>query len=202
MWASAFVAIRAGDDLAGDTQPIATRRAYRVMDVVTAVIESPTRAPDTADAFADWVRPQLAVMTRLAARLAPDADHEDVVQEALVRAWRKRRQFDPARGTPAGWLCAITADQARRARRRRRPLAILASVPARIRSSEDRLDVEYALGRLAPRQRLAVDCFYFVGLSVTETASVMGCSEGTVKSTLSDARNRLRSLLEVSDERH
>ena len=42
--------------------------------------------------------------------------------------------------------------------------------------------------RLAPRQRLAIDCFYFVGLSLAETAAVMGCSEGTVKSTLSDAR--------------
>lgn len=50
--------------------------------------------------------------------------------------------------------------------------------------------------RLTPRQRLAVDCFYFVGLSVTETAAVMRCSEGTVKSTLSDARNRIRTILE------
>jgi RNA polymerase sigma-70 factor (ECF subfamily) len=183
-----------------DTQPMAAGHPYRVMDVVTAVIESSTRAPDTADAFADWVRPQIAVMTRLAARLAPGADHEDIVQEALVRAWRKRQQFDPAKGSPAAWLCAIIADQARRARRRRRPFALLASIPARVRSTEDRLDVEYAVGRLAPRQRLAVDCFYFVGLSVSETASVMACSEGTVKSTLSDARNRLRSLLEVSDE--
>jgi RNA polymerase sigma-70 factor (ECF subfamily) len=44
---------------------------------------------------------------------------------------------------------------------------------------------------------LAVDCFYFVGLTVSETAAVMGCSEGTVKSTLSDARARLRAALEV-----
>ena len=68
-----------------------------------------------------------------------------------------------------------------------------------MRSAEERLDVEYAVARLAPRQRLAVDCFYFVGLSVAETAAVMQCSEGTVKSTLSDARHRLRPLLEVSE---
>jgi RNA polymerase sigma-70 factor (ECF subfamily) len=52
---------------------------------------------------------------------------------------------------------------------------------------------------LSARQRLAVDCFYFADLSVADTAAVMGCSEGTVKSTLSDARARLRSLLEVSE---
>ncbi|NUR97958.1 MAG: RNA polymerase sigma factor, partial [Kribbellaceae bacterium] len=34
---------------------------------------------------------------------------------------------------------------------------------------------------------------------IAETAAVMGCSEGTVKSTLSDARARLRVVLEVSE---
>jgi RNA polymerase sigma factor (sigma-70 family) len=58
-------------------------------------------------------------------------------------------------------------------------------------------DLETAIGRLSGRQRLAVDCHYFVGLSVAETAAVMGCAEGTVKSTLNDARLRLRRLLEV-----
>ncbi|MEV0797849.1 sigma factor-like helix-turn-helix DNA-binding protein [Kribbella sp. NPDC050281] len=40
--------------------------------------------------------------------------------------------------------------------------------------------------------------FYLADLSIAETAMVMGCSEGTVKSTLSDARARLRSELEDS----
>lgn len=62
---------------------------------------------------------------------------------------------------------------------------------------EERLDLEAALRRLSARQRLAVDCFYFVGLSVAETASVMHCAEGTVKSCLADARGRLRELLEA-----
>jgi DNA-directed RNA polymerase specialized sigma24 family protein len=38
-----------------------------------------------------------------------------------------------------------------------------------------------------------------VGLSVAETAAVMGCAEGTVKSTLADARARLRTLLGVDE---
>jgi RNA polymerase sigma-70 factor (ECF subfamily) len=57
-------------------------------------------------------------MSRLAARLAPDADRDDVVQEALARAWAKRRQLDPERGALSSWLLAITADQAAKARRR------------------------------------------------------------------------------------
>ena len=175
---------------------MALKNRIRHVKVVSAAPEPTASAPDTAEAYADWLRPHLAAMARLAARLAPDADRDDVVQEALTRAWRKRRQYDATRGTPSAWLLAITADQARQARRRRRPLMLFPEVAARVRSSEDRVDVEYAVASLPPRQRLAIDCFYFVGLSVTETAAVMRCSEGTVKSTLSDARQRLRPLLE------
>jgi RNA polymerase sigma-70 factor (ECF subfamily) len=168
------------------------------VEVVT-IVQPAAAVPDTAEAFADWVEPHLPAMSRLAARLAPAGDRDDVVQEALTRAWRKRYQFDVARGTPSAWLLAITADQARQARRRR-PLAWLtADAAGRVRSTDDRLDVEYAVARLPPRQRLAVDCFYFVGLSVADTAAVMRCSEGTVKSTLSDARSRLRPLLEIRE---
>lgn len=136
-------------------------------------------------------------MSRLAARLAPDVDRDDVVQQALMRAWQKRGQYDERRGTAAAWLLAITADQARRARRRRRPFALVAEITVSTGLPDDRVDLEAAVARLATRQKLAVDCFYFVDLSVAETAAVMGCSEGTVKSTLSDARKRLRRLLEV-----
>jgi RNA polymerase sigma-70 factor (ECF subfamily) len=76
---------------------------------------------------------------------------------------------------------------------------MLGFIPGRVRPIDDELDLAHAVSRLSGRQRLAVDCFYFVGLGVTETAAVMGCSEGTVKSTLSDARRRLRNLLEGRD---
>ena len=151
----------------------------------------------TPEQFGAWVAPHLRAMSLLAARLSSDAERDDVVQEALVRAWTKRGQFDPQRGTPAAWLLAITADQARRARRNRRPL--LGVLPGRVRPIDDELDLADAIARLSGRQRLAVDCFYFVGLGIAETAAVMGCSEGTVKSTLSDARIRLRTHLEGHD---
>jgi RNA polymerase sigma factor (sigma-70 family) len=146
-------------------------------------------------AFAEWVRPHVLAMARLAARLAPGAEREDIVQEALFRAWWKRRLFDPGRGSPSGWLLAITADQARKHRRRRLLPSVIGESP-KPASVDDWIDIEDAVRRLAPRQRLAVDCFCFVGLSVAETAEVMRCSQGTVKSTLSDARARLRTLLE------
>ncbi|MDH5243618.1 MAG: RNA polymerase sigma factor [Chloroflexota bacterium] len=153
--------------------------------------------PDTPEGFARWVEPEVAAMGRLAARLGPIGDQDDIVQESLVRAWNKRHQYDPDRGSASAWLLAITADQARHAARRRRPLLQRFDVAARSASPEERVDIERAMARLPRRQRLAIDCYYFAGISVRDTAAVMGCSEGTVKSTLSDARRRLRELLEV-----
>jgi RNA polymerase sigma-70 factor (ECF subfamily) len=152
----------------------------------------------TLDDFADWVRPHLPAMSRLAARIAPGCDSEDIVQEALVRAWRKRRLYDPARGSASVWLLALTADRARRARSRAPAAVALTDLPTRSDVPEESVDLSRALDRLAPRQRLAVDCVYFAGLSIAEAAAVMGCAEGTVKSTLADARARLREALEVS----
>lgn len=148
--------------------------------------------------FADWVAPHLTAMSRLAARMTP-GDAEDVVQEALARAWRKRHTYDHTRGTPQAWLLALVADRARRTRRTRRPTPVedLPDVPTTDRAAD--IDLERALRRLTDRQRLTVDLHYFLGLTTTETAAVLGCAEGTVKSTLSDARTKLRALL--GDER-
>jgi len=169
---------------------------------VDATRERPlTGAPDDPDAFAKWVLPLTRPIAYLAARLAPQVERDDLVQEVLARAWAKRHQYDPARGTPSAWLLAITADLAGKARRRYRPSAPLAEAADAVDPSvaPHDIDLARALVRLTDRQRLAVDCHYFVGLSIAETAAVMGCAEGTVKSTLADARARLRTLLEASE---
>lgn len=44
-----------------------------------------------AAAFAETVQARLPALIRLAARIAPTASLDDVVQEALIRAWRYRR---------------------------------------------------------------------------------------------------------------
>ena len=149
----------------------------------------------TADDFMEIVGPHLAAMTRLALRLAPRAAADDVVQEALVRAWRHRRSFDPRRGSLSGWLLTIVANEAHRAVTKG-PFPIALRGRPDGPSIEDQFDLEAALHRLTRRQRLAVDYYYFVGLSISDTAQVMGCAEGTVKSTLADARARLRAELD------
>jgi RNA polymerase sigma-70 factor (ECF subfamily) len=155
---------------------------------------------DSPSEFRAWVTPHLVVMARVAARLAPDADRDDVLQDALTVAWRRQSTFDPAKGTAAAWLCTVVANVARHAGRRRReaPMTLVPEppdVPASEADSDLAMDVAAAMARLSVRQREAVDLHYYAGLSVAETASVMGVSAGTVKSTLFDARARLRELL-------
>lgn len=152
------------------------------------------------DEFAAWVGPHLASMSHLAARLVGSANRDDVVQESLTRAWRKRHTFDSARGTPRTWLLAIVADQSRKARRRPPIPSTNGAEPVVAPADGTRVDLERALAHLPPRMRLAVDCVYFVGLTVVETAAVMDVSEGTVKSTLSKARAHLQTHLEVSHD--
>jgi RNA polymerase sigma-70 factor (ECF subfamily) len=152
---------------------------------------------DEADEFAAAVEPHLALLSRIAGRLGPPGLREDILQEALLRAWAHRQQFDPDRAPLLTWLLTIVANEARRSRGRRKlslPIPLVASVPAI--ATDERLDLETATAELPKRQRLAVDCFYYIGLSIAQTAAVMGCSEGNVKSTLSDARKRLRLELE------
>ena len=71
------------------------------------------------------------------------------------------------------------------------------------RAEHDRQPTWISNGRsrtLGERQQLAVHLHYFLGLTVDEAAAVMDCTPGTVKSTLFDARSRLRAVLGDDDD--
>jgi RNA polymerase sigma-70 factor (ECF subfamily) len=158
-------------------------------------------ADGSAHDFTTWVEPHLPAMTRFAGRLAPAADRDDLVQDALVRAWRRWPTYDAGRGAPLPWLLAIVADQGRRRRvRSRPPRAVWADHDGAVDLTPADVDLERAIATLSPRQRTAVDLFYFVDLDVATIAEVMGCAPGTVKATLSQARDRLRSLVGDGDD--
>lgn len=146
--------------------------------------------------FTDLLAPHWDVLVRVAGRLAAPGSRDDVLQDALTSAWRRRAGYDPGRGSVRAWLLVITADQARRSWRRYRIWHPLADEPAA--TSPDpavRADVEAAIAGLPRRQRLAVQLRYYADLEVEDIAAVMHCSAGTVKSTLHDARAALRSRL-------
>jgi DNA-directed RNA polymerase specialized sigma24 family protein len=151
--------------------------------------------PSDRAGFAALVEPHWPDMARLARRLAPTGHWEDVLQEALSSAWRKRAQFDEARGTVRNWLLAIVADQSRKGFRRVRDDVELFDVSVAPGDLDGDVDLRRALTRLTRRQRTAVELHYYLGVPVADVADVLGCSAGTVKLTLSDARALLRREL-------
>ncbi|MBR7826951.1 SigE family RNA polymerase sigma factor [Actinospica sp. MGRD01-02] len=64
-------------------------------------------------------------------------------------------------------------------------------------ASEDSLDLLAALAELPPRQRAALVLRYYCDLSITDTAHLLGCTPGTVKSQTSRGLDALRRVLEV-----
>jgi RNA polymerase sigma factor (sigma-70 family) len=167
-------------------------RVGRGDDVIAAV-------PAVARAFEQWVSPYLAVMRAVAVREVGAADGDDLVQDALIRAWRRRETFRPDRGSIKSWLIAILMDQARRRRTRLRDPR-LHHVPYQGVSGPedgDRLDVEDAIRRLPMRQRQVVTMFYLADLPIDEVAAVLSLRPGSVKAHLARARETLRTLLET-----
>ena len=67
-------------------------------------------APSDPARFGEWVSPCVPAMGRLATRLAPAADRDDIVQEALTRAWVKRQTVRSATRY-ATWL--VVGDHSR-----------------------------------------------------------------------------------------
>lgn len=121
---------------------------------------------------------------------------QDVVQEAFCRAlprWATLREYDD----PAAWVRKVAWNLATSRWRQLRRLAGIASVRDEVVAPPDveRLDLMNALSTLPPRQRQAVVLHYLADVSIAEIATIMGSSEGTVKSWLHRARIALAGAL-------
>ncbi len=129
-------------------------------------------------------------------------DAQDVVQTAMVEAWRLRDRYDPRRPLEA-WLLTIVRRRAIDLLRTRKPTVALDAVqePAGDdgRDSAERFawaaDVRQALHQLPEAQREAIVLSYFGGLSQTEIAARIGTPLGTVKTRTARGLSRLAELL-------
>jgi len=138
------------------------------------------------------------------------ADAEEAVQDAFVKAHRALGRFRldaPLRP----WLLRIVGNEARNRRRAAGRRAALELRASRLEAGAMPPDPETALAAAADRQTLlraldalseehrdVVTCRYLLQLSSEETAAALAIPEGTVKSRLARALDRLRELLEES----
>lgn len=160
----------------------------------------PVAAVSAHEGFDDFFAAHYPKVVRsLTLATGDQAKAEELAQDAFAKAcvrWQRVSAMD----RPATWayVAAVNADR-RRYRRDAKALdvtPIVEDVSDGTASVLERLTVSAALGQLAPRQRLAVVLRYFAGLQISEIAAAMKCAEGTVKSTIHAALERLRIDLE------
>lgn len=125
---------------------------------------------------------------------------QDLVQSTLVGLFLAWRRVDNPHGYARRTLVHEFLGQVRRADRGRRlaALAPWATTDATSHPTDavtDRVALMDALATLTPRMRTVVVLRYWEDLSVEQTAALLGCSEGTVKSTSSKALAHLRAHL-------
>jgi RNA polymerase sigma-70 factor, ECF subfamily len=142
------------------------------------------------------------VFAYVAGMLRDRAAAEDVTMQAFERAYRRRRSFNPKRGSRRGWLFGIARNAALDELRRGRRHAALAADPedeSATGAAEDaaeaslrRSAVRDAMARLSSRDRELVALKYFAGLNNSEIAAVVGISESNAGTRLHRVIEKLR----------
>jgi RNA polymerase sigma-70 factor (ECF subfamily) len=147
--------------------------------------------------------PWLAV--RLRRRCADEHVVAEVMQETYLAVWRAAGSFAGASvdGSAVGWLWTIAARRLVDTFRRRARESVPTSVAEPLSpAAEDEVlsdvvgdEVGDALARLAPELRQVLQAMVVDGLTVRETAALLGVPEGTVKTRARRARLAMREAL-------
>jgi RNA polymerase sigma-70 factor (ECF subfamily) len=170
-----------------------------------------------ARAFCRLAEPLQARLWQQAVALCGDpATAGDLVSETLVEAWKSLARYD-ATCRFTTWLYAILLHRHQKLLRHRRSRPVsLASLPVTeadarrtaqndqpaadatplesILQTELHHEIRAALNALDEKHRQVVWLRFFEDASLAEMALLLGCSEGTVKSRLHYALNKLRQM--------
>ncbi|MFF7970687.1 SigE family RNA polymerase sigma factor [Streptomyces sp. NPDC007905] len=155
---------------------------------------------DEFDAFYTAAFPRLT--GQLSAFTGDRVEAQDVVQEAFVRAWNRRKDF-LADEAPEAWIRTVAMRLAvSRWRRARRWLELVRRTPPPEFTpgpGPDRPALVAALRQLSKAQRMAIVLHHLCDLSVEQVASETGVPVGTVKARLSRGRVALAKHLAVDE---
>ena len=143
-------------------------------------------------------------LLRFALRLTGDYTFaQDVVQEALLRAWKKPAILEQSDESARKWLFTvvrnIVIDDRRSARHARELLTDAVPETATSDGTDAQLDawvLADALASLSVEHRSAVVSAYYLGHTVSEIARRSDVPEGTVKSRLHYALRAMRIALQ------
>lgn len=181
-----------------------------VMDPTTAAVDEVEWAKAIAgdgDAFGRLFDRHRRRVQLHSLRLAPTyADAEDVVAITFLEAWRNRDRVRFVDGSMLPWLLLTATNTSRNlTRAARRFREALQRLPPPMPVPDHALDnghsdVERALSQLSVNDQRVVTLCVIEGYSEREAALALNVPPGTVKSRLSRAKVRLRTLLPVTHD--
>lgn len=136
-------------------------------------------------------------------RMSSDADAEDVVAEAYLKAARSFASFDPARARFSTWVVAIAKNCMVSHFRKERPATTLDDVPESVAAVsggqdavEDR-DLAYRLlSTLDDSERMLVLMKYHDGMRNVDIARELDLNPSTVSTKLAKALAKMREAAE------
>ena len=153
-------------------------------------------------ALEEFVRSSQATVQQLCRHLGDPETAEDLTQEVYYRALRSLPRFRED-GTARSWLLAIArntcADMTRKRIRGRNRLSP-APPPERAESAENWTEELDLLDGLSQDRREAFVLTQLLGLPYAETAEVLGCPVGTVRSRVARARRDLLDALALETQ--
>jgi RNA polymerase sigma-70 factor (sigma-E family) len=160
----------------------------------------------TENSFSDYVAARQRSLVRLAFLLAGDFHAaEDIVQSALARTYLSWNRIRDKQALDAYVRRAVVNEHInwwRRAWRRMEhstgELPNWLPVEPTPELSDEHDSLRGKIQALPRRQRAVIVLRYYEGLSIAETADVLGCAEGTVRSNASRALKALRTGLSGS----
>jgi RNA polymerase sigma-70 factor (sigma-E family) len=152
--------------------------------------------------FREFVQRRAASLHRSAYLLCGDWHlANDLVQEALAKTYRHWARVQRA-DSPDAYVRRIVVNEANRHwRRHRRQASTSTGVDTAVTTDATdefvrRDGLRQALLALPPRQRATIVLRYLEGLTERETATILRCSEGTVKSQTSRGLAALKTYLQ------
>jgi RNA polymerase sigma-70 factor (sigma-E family) len=157
---------------------------------------------DEQEAFREYVLARKATLLRTAYLLSGDWHRaEDIVSTAVVKlytAWRKVTAAGNQDAYVRKIVVRVWLDENRRPWRREHPASVLPEPAAAESVAEPtayRADLRRLLDLMPARQRAVLVLRFYDDLSVEQTAAVLGCSQGAVKTLTVRALEAIRRLL-------
>lgn len=138
------------------------------------------------------------------ARAGNRADAEDLMQETFLCLLRKGPDHFRDDEHAKAWLLRVAVQRSNNLRYiayRRHEVPLEAAGELAAPDDRAREAVE-AVRALPPKLRVVIHLFYYEGLSVSETAQVLGVSQAAVKTRLSRGRDKLRYILTQGGEEY